>query len=167
MNSLQQSHEQNSPLTIGHTIPLRLISGRFFQLNTYPMDFKRRVQALSELISNGDTINAIELFYADHVEVQENEHSPRIGKSLCLEEEINNLKKVRLFKATLLNQAIDVEKCIVFSEWLFEVTRLDSSRYSLREVSVQQWQNGLVVKEQFYYNPIENIKTSQRVKLCL
>ncbi|MEY5049615.1 MAG: hypothetical protein RLZZ175_2974 [Bacteroidota bacterium] len=112
---------------------------------------KDKVNTLNQLIISGDTVKAMEMFYSENIEMQENEETPRKGKNKCIEIEVENLKKVQNVESILINQAIDEEKNVVFSEWKFIYTNNDNNIFSLTEVSVQQWLNGQIVKEKFYY----------------
>ena len=112
---------------------------------------KDKVSALNELIKSGHTIHAMELFYSDEVEMQENEDPPRKGKMACIEAEKRNIQKINGVESMLVNQAIDHTNEVVFSEWRFLVSYKDNSRFMLREVSVQQWSAGQIIKETFYY----------------
>jgi S-ribosylhomocysteine lyase LuxS involved in autoinducer biosynthesis len=78
---------------------------------------KEKVNELNNLITTGNTVKAMELFYADDVEMQENNELPRKGKLFCINHEKENLQKVKNFVGKLLNQAIDNTNEIVFSEW--------------------------------------------------
>ncbi|MEO6719995.1 MAG: hypothetical protein ABIN67_06495 [Ferruginibacter sp.] len=120
-------------------------------------ELKEKVNALNQLILTGDTIKAIEIFYASDVEMQENEDAPTKGKDVCINTEKENLKRVKNIECTLLNQAIDEEKNIVFSEWDFLITYEDNNKFSLTEVSVQYWLAGQVRKEKFYYKSLRKI----------
>lgn len=115
------------------------------------MELKEKVHALNQLIIRGDTVKAMEIYYADEVEMQENEDAPRKGKSACMSAEQDNLKNVAKLECRLLNQAIDAERNVVFSEWSFLITRKDDTQFMLTEVSVQYWVNGQVAREKFYY----------------
>ena len=121
------------------------------------IDLKSKVEALNHLILNGNTIQAMEVFYADNVEMQENEEPPRIGKINCINIERNNLQNVKSVTPTLFNQAIDNAKSVVFSEWSFLIIYNDDSKLILTEVSVQHWLNGQVAKEKFYYKSVQKI----------
>jgi hypothetical protein len=110
-----------------------------------------KITQLNELISNGEGLKAIELFYADKVIMQENEEMPRFGKQACMENEKQNLKRVKTVNGKLLNQAIDFRKNVVLSEWEIICITPDDKKMKLTEVSVQQWEHGLIVKEKFYY----------------
>ena len=114
-------------------------------------DFKQKVADLNGLILRGQTFEALEQFYADDVEVQENDTPPRTGKAVNLAQEKQNLDGMTDMTARLLNQAIDCENHVVLSEWLFVFTNKKNQTFRLQEVSVQQWRNGLVWKEKFYY----------------
>ena len=122
-------------------------------------ELKRRVDKLNEHIINGDTLTAMELFYADNVIMQENEEKPRIGKQECLDNEKRNLEKVKKVNSKLLNQAIDPEKNVVSSEWEIIFTTMTDEKFKLTEVSIQQWDDeGQVVKEKFYYKDMYPLK---------
>jgi hypothetical protein len=120
---------------------------------------KEKVNELSNLIATGHTIKAMELFYANDVEMQENNELPRKGKILCISHEKENLQKVKNFAGKLLNQAIDDANGVVFSEWEIQCTYNDDSKYILTEVAVQHWADGLVVKENFYYKDFNKIES--------
>lgn len=115
---------------------------------------KEQVKKLNELIKSNETLQAMEIFYSDNIEMQENEDVSRKGKTVCIHHEKENLQKVKNVQSTLLNQAIDEEKNIVFSEWEYLVTSKDENKYKLTEVSVQHWLDGQVIKEKFYYKRI-------------
>ena len=114
-------------------------------------ELKEKVNVLNQLIISGDAVKAMETFYSDDIEMQENEDVPRKGKSVCIDTERNNLQKVKNVKSILLNQAFDEEKNVVFSEWNFLITYKDNNKFILTEVSIQHWLNGQIVKEKFYY----------------
>jgi ketosteroid isomerase-like protein len=73
-------------------------------------EFIAAIEELNELIKTGDTLAAIKKFYADDVVMQENEENPRVGKEQCLQNERENLAKVKELNGKLLNQAIDFKK---------------------------------------------------------
>lgn len=112
------------------------------------------VAELSELIQQNRTIEAMERFYSDDVTMQENDQPLRIGKAICLDHERTLLAPVIDMKATLLNQSINEQTGVVFSEWNMEATYLSGQKFSLTEVSVQHWRNELICSEKFYYNKI-------------
>jgi hypothetical protein len=113
---------------------------------------KDNVHALNELIINDETVKAMELFYSHDVEMQENEDKPRKGKDTNIEHEKMILDTFKIV-STLINQAIDEEKNVVFGEWELLITNKETGKTARRvEVSVQQWHEGLIESEKFYYN---------------
>lgn len=111
-----------------------------------------QVTALKQLIETGQTLDAMDRFYADDVTMQENEQPPRIGKAVCMAHERQMLAGVTSFKAILLSQAINEETGVVFSEWQYESTDVSNRHFLLTEVSVQHWRTNLIYQEKFYYN---------------
>ncbi|MEO7048033.1 MAG: hypothetical protein ABI091_22230 [Ferruginibacter sp.] len=114
-------------------------------------DLKKKVDALNKLIISGESIKAMEIFYSPDIEMQENEDTPRKGKSVCISTERDNLEKVKAVESNLLNQAINQHENVVFSEWKILVTYNDDSKYQLTNVSVQHWADGQISREKFYY----------------
>jgi hypothetical protein len=121
-------------------------------------DFSRRVQAFNQLALASKTVEAMETFYADDVEMQENEDEPRKGKAFCLEYEKQNLTKTKAVEFKLLHQVIDEKQELVFSEWQIDFTNNDDKRFLLKEAIAQHWKNGLVHREKFYYKGFQEKK---------
>jgi predicted DNA-binding protein YlxM (UPF0122 family) len=113
---------------------------------------KDKVEAFNHLITNDETVKAMELYYSDDVELQENETTPRAGKQVCIIREKAALAKFDLV-VEITKQAIDGVNQVVFSEYAIVITNKEDHKIIHRqEISVQQWENGLVKKEKFYYN---------------
>ena len=113
---------------------------------------KDKVEAFNQLITTDQTVKAMELFYAEEVELQENEAAPTTGKQNCISREKFLLGKFGL-ALVITKQAIDEANQLVFSEYEMTITNKEDQKLMYRtEISVQQWENGLVKKEKFYYN---------------
>lgn len=121
------------------------------------MNLPQKVKEFSQLVVNGETLKAMELYYAESVTMQENEEAPRVGKKVCIEHENGILKTTKSVTARLLNQAIDEKNSVVFSEWEYTFTSHTGTTLILTEISVQQWSDGLIAKEKFYYKEIQKI----------
>ncbi|BAV08014.1 hypothetical protein FLA_4047 [Filimonas lacunae] len=94
----------------------------------------------------------MEIYYAENVEMQDNELAPRVGKTNCITVEQNNLSKLKDIHCKLLSQAVNEETLVVLSEWENTYTYKDNRVFILRTVSVQHWNSkGLVIKEKYYY----------------
>ena len=83
----------------------------------YNMQFKCSIRnkktVLNNLLIKGETVKAMELFYADSVTMQENEDEPRVGKAVWVEHEKLMLENAKEVNFRLLNEAIDVNKNVV------------------------------------------------------
>ncbi len=121
------------------------------------MDLSEKVKAFSQLVINGETVKAMEQYHAETVTMQENEDEPRKGKNACIDHERAMLKKTRSVSASLLNQAVDEVNGIVFSEWEYLFISHTGTTLKLIEISIQQWTEGLITKEKFYYKEIRKI----------
>jgi hypothetical protein len=120
--------------------------------------FKEKVTHLNSLIESGETVRAIELYYHDAVSMQENEEPPRLGKTVNLAQEKKNVAAVKSANCTLLRQVIDEEQALVFSEWKLVFTYPNEETYQITEVALQEWKDGLVFKEKFYYQKSFQLK---------
>ena len=121
------------------------------------MALSEKVKAFCQLIIKAETVKAMELYYAESVSMQENEDAPRMGKSVCLDHEKAMLKKTRSVTGRLLNQAIDEVNGIVFSEWEYLFISHTGTTLKLTEISIQQWNEGLITREKSYYKEIQKI----------
>jgi hypothetical protein len=123
---------------------------------------EEKTAQLNRLIINGETVKAIGLFYAENISMQENEAAARLGKMNCIKAEKENLSNSSEVKFTLLNQTINNESGIVMSEWKITYTDKNGNKKMLQKISVQQWKNGLIEQEKFYYNNIlDEISSTQ------
>jgi predicted DNA-binding protein YlxM (UPF0122 family) len=113
---------------------------------------KNRVDHFNHLITTGQNVKAMELYYSNDVQLQENEAEPRIDKQVCITREKAALDKFDLL-LEITKQAIDEVNQVVFSEYQMVITEKISGNIIRRpEVSVQQWHDEVITKEKFYYN---------------
>lgn len=115
------------------------------------IDLEIETARLNDLIINGDTSKAMELFYAHNVLMQENEENGRVGKQTCLENEKRNLQTVKKVVSKLFNQAIDNKHNVVLSKWEIVFTTKNGKSIGLREVSVQHWDSSKIIEDKFRY----------------
>ncbi|MGN8072321.1 hypothetical protein [Mucilaginibacter sp. 22184] len=122
-------------------------------------ELKDKVEVFNRLITTDQTVKAMELFYAEEVELQENEAVPTTGKQNCISREKFLLGKFGL-ALVITKQAIDEANQVVFSEYEMTITNKNKEDQKLiyrTEISVQQWENGRVKKEKFYYNEAKSL----------
>lgn len=112
-----------------------------------------QVNSLNQQILSGDVLGAFDQFYAEDVVMQENNKEPRVGKAINRTYEENFVASVEAWhaaevKSVCVNEATG--KAMV--EWLMDLTFAGGHRTQLQQVTVQQWKDGQVVNERFYYS---------------
>ena len=117
-------------------------------------NLEKSVSAFNLLLEKGETLEAMEQFLAENVTMHENEELPRIGKTVCIEHERNMLSRMDNLKIDILNQAINTQTGVVFTELDIRFTPKKGVPMKILEVSVQTWQNGKIMKDKFYYKEI-------------
>jgi ketosteroid isomerase-like protein len=110
----------------------------------------QNVSDLNDLILQGKAMEAFEKYYHDDVVMQENESAPTVGKDANRKREreffgaITEFRNARPLKIT-------VGEGVTMVEWHFDYTHKDWGVRKYRQISVQEWENGKIVKETFYY----------------
>jgi ketosteroid isomerase-like protein len=110
------------------------------------------VRALTDLLAQGRSLEAMERFYAPDVTVFENRELRRAGKAQCLEAERAALAlqpEPPRFKLSRL--AVNEPDGCAFIESVVRFSADDGRPMRLEQISVQVWENGLIVEETFYY----------------
>jgi hypothetical protein len=118
------------------------------------MSIQNNVERLIELVKAGDYLTAIESFYALDATMQENNLPPRSGLPALLENErlmMQNFKQIH--QSTAISYVVDGDRAAI--NWLFDITLQDGGRFQLDEIAYQQWQDGKIVRERFYYDPAQ------------
>lgn len=111
---------------------------------------KKNLEELNTLVLQGKALEAFEKFYHSDVLMQENQNAPTVGKAENLVREQNFFSGVTEFRgAELLGAAVNGN--LSFTMWHFDYTHKEWGVRNYTQVSVQQWQDGLIVKEQFHY----------------
>lgn len=111
---------------------------------------KPLVEDLNAMITKGQLLEAFEKYYADNVVMQENNDEPRVGKEVNRKNEEAFVGGVTKFnEVKILNSAINGDTA--FAEHYMDFTHKDWGRVQQTQVSVQQWKDGKIVNERFYY----------------
>ncbi len=82
--------------------------------------------------------------------MQENETEPRVGKALNREQCGGFVEAFPDLKLKILSIAYGENLSV--QEVLFDYTNKQGEQIVYPEVAVRQWENGLVVREKFYYD---------------
>ena len=111
-----------------------------------------RAQDLYTQVGNGDILGAFDQYYADHV-VMEEPRGTRNGKSECRMYEEQFVSSVEAFHGMEVKSiAEDSATGKVFVEVSMDVTFKGGGRVNMEQVAVQQWENGQIAHERFYYD---------------
>lgn len=108
------------------------------------------VTELNQMLLEGKSMDAFEKFYAENVSMQENDQQPTSGKAE------NRLREQRFFSeiidfrsARLLH--VTTGENVSMCQWHYDYTHRTWGRRNYTQVSVQKWENGKIISEQFFY----------------
>ncbi len=107
------------------------------------------VQAVIDGILSGKILEAFESYYHDDVVMSENGAQERVGKDANREYEEQFVNNVEFHGAEAVSVLIDGDHAAV--EWVFDMTPANGSRVQQRQVALQTWRDGKVVREVFYH----------------
>jgi len=111
-----------------------------------------RAQQLYNQVGQGQILEAFEKNYADNV-VMEEPNGIRKGKAINREYEEQFVNSVEEFHGMDIKAiSEDVNTAKVFIEISMDVTFKGGNRVTMEQVAVQQWENGQIIHERFYYN---------------
>ncbi len=116
------------------------------------MAVDHRVHELVGYVRRGRILEAIEEFYGDDVEMQENTAPPTVGKEA-------NRERERAFVASVAEvhesraEAIVADGSRTAIHWVFDFTDTEGRRLRFDQVALQTWRDGQVVRERFFYDP--------------
>jgi len=105
---------------------------------------------LNGLVEAGKMMDAFEKYYHEDVVMQENENQPVIGKTANREREITFLNNIQEFRNASVN-GIGIGNDISFVVWSYDYTHKEWGVKKFTQVSVQNWQDEKIIKEQFFY----------------
>jgi sulfate adenylyltransferase subunit 1 len=131
-----------------NTVAAGMVSAEF---TTTESDFMTAVEDFQGLVKAGKTLEAIEKYYADDIQIQENSDAPRIGKQAMLQREKGLLEQIKSIKFDILSSVIDEPKGLVLGEMQIKYETLSGHTRQISEAFVQHWKGGKVVFERFYY----------------
>lgn len=118
------------------------------------MDVKNLVNEMNGMIMQGKLLDAFEEFYDENVVMQENNEEPRVGKDANREYEKKFVDSISEFHgANIEAVGVDEDNNKTLVQWEMDVTFKGGERKKMKQVAVQQWENGKIIREQFYYDP--------------
>ena len=113
------------------------------------MSIREDVQAVIDGILKGDILGTFDRWYADDVVMSENGVQERVGKAANRAYEEAFVNGVEFHGAEVGAVLVDGDQAAV--EWSFDFTPKGGERLVQRQVAVQTWKDGQVVREVFYH----------------
>ena len=113
------------------------------------MDIRKDVQGVIDGILTGKILDTFDKYYADKVVMSENGADERVGKATNRQYEEAFLANTEFHSAKVGAIVVDGNNAAV--EWTFEVTPKGGSRVVMRQVALQTWNDGKIVREAFYH----------------
>lgn len=111
---------------------------------------KENLLELNALVLSGKAMDAFEKFYHENVQMQENENEPVTGKVANRLRELEFFGDITAFrKAEVLGVTVGDNLSSVI--WQYDYTHREWGVKKYTQVSVQHWEDGQIVKEQFFY----------------
>jgi len=111
-----------------------------------------RATDLYQQIGSGKLLDAFEQYYAEGV-VMEEPTGSRTGKEACRAYEHQFLDNVQEFHGMEIKAiSEDVPNNKVLIEVAMDITFKGGHRVNMEQVAVQNWENGQITRERFYYN---------------
>lgn len=109
-----------------------------------------KVTDMNNQILQGKALEAFEQYYHKDISMQENDSEPTVGKDANREREIEFFGNIVEFRgAEVKNVAVGENTTMV--EWYFDYLHKEWGERQYHQVAVQEWQDGLIIKETFYY----------------
>ena len=113
-----------------------------------------RVTELIALARKGKFLEAIERFYAQDATMQENCDPPRTGLPALLENERHVLAAVPDIRVERVESwIVDGDRAAI--HWVFAYTDPAGRKIQLDEIAYQEWRDGRIVRERFFYDPAQ------------
>ena len=113
------------------------------------MSIRDHVQSVIDGILKGEILETFDRYYADDVVMSENGVDARVGKAANREYEEAFVNGVTFHGAELGAVLVDGDRAAI--EWVFDLTPNGGERVQQKQVAVQEWREGRVVRETFYH----------------
>ncbi len=109
-----------------------------------------RISKINDMILEGKGLEAFDEFYHDDVIMQENDSPEFVGKALNRKREEEFFSSITEFRSAKPLK-VAVGENITMVEWHFDYTHKDWGVKNYTQVAVQEWKDGKIIKEKFYY----------------
>lgn len=105
---------------------------------------------LNTLVQEGKLLDAFDKYYHEDVAMQENSNAAIVGKETNRKRELEFLNNILEFRGASV-RGLGVGDDISFVVWSYDYTHKEWGVKNYTQVSVQNWKDGKIIKEQFFY----------------
>ena len=113
-------------------------------------EIEQSLNDLNRLVLEGRLIDAFEKYYHPDVVMQENELEPVVSKAANRERELDFLNNIVEFRKAEV-KGVGIGDGISFVIWNYDYTHKQWGVKNYSQVSVQEWKDGKIIREQFIY----------------
>ncbi len=110
-----------------------------------------KINDLNQMVLQGKTLEAFEKYYHPNVEMQENEEAPTVGKAANRKREEDFSSSLIALRSAQVTK-VTVGENISMVEWFYDFTHKEWGERKYSQVSVQEWKDGMIIREKFYYH---------------
>jgi len=110
-----------------------------------------KITDLNDLVLNGKAVEAFEKYYDDNVVMQENESEPTVGKDANRKREEEFFSNILDFRSARPLK-VTIGENVTMVEWSYDYTHKEWGVRNYSQISVQEWKNGKIINEKFYYS---------------
>ncbi len=103
------------------------------------------------MILQGKALEAFDQYYHTDVVMQENDLDPVVGKEANRKREEEFFGAITEFRGAKVLKVTVGEDNVTMVEWHMDYTHKDWGVRNYTQVAVQQWKDGKIINERFYY----------------
>ncbi|WP_286748142.1 nuclear transport factor 2 family protein [Roseivirga sp. UBA1976] len=109
-----------------------------------------KISDLNDLVLQGKAMEAFEKYYHEDVVMQENDLPPTVGKAANRTREEEFFANITEFRGAKPLK-VTVGEGVSMVEWHYDYTHKEWGVRNYTQVSVQEWKDGQIIREKFYY----------------
>ncbi|NRB51432.1 MAG: nuclear transport factor 2 family protein [Saprospiraceae bacterium] len=113
-------------------------------------DLLEKIHDLNDMILQGKALEAFDKYYHEDIVMQENDHPPIAGKVANRQREEDFFGAITEFRGAQPLK-VTVGNNLTMVEWHFDYTHRDWGVRKYNQVTVQEWKDGRIISERFYY----------------
>lgn len=109
------------------------------------------ISRVNDMVLQGKALEAFEQFYHQDVVMQENENPAVIGKDANRKREEEFFGAITEFRGAKVLKVAIGENNTTMVEWHMDYTHKDWGVKNYSQIAVQEWKDGKIINEKFYY----------------